>query len=108
MSAVANYDMTSELDMQSNLGSLIGRPDLSDEVIADALRDRLRAEGRHEDDAPHVLASAQNADEDAASLLRTIVVPAPAAKLAMPTQQLTASRRRFSLGAGFGKLSLGR
>ncbi|HSP26201.1 MAG TPA: hypothetical protein VLQ65_13605 [Saliniramus sp.] len=108
MSAVANYDMTSELDMQSNLGSLIGRPDLSDEVIADAMRDRLRASGRHEDDAHHVLASAQNADEEAASLLRTIAVPAPTAKLTMPTQQLTGTRRRFPLRAGFGKLSLGR
>lgn len=108
MSAVANIDMTSDLGMQTNLGSLIGRPDLSDDVIADALRDRLRAQGRHEDDAPHVLAMAQNSDEQAASLLRTIVVPAPSAKLTMPTQQLTARRRRLSIGAGFGKLSLGR
>ncbi|MBB4002532.1 MAG: hypothetical protein V7704_19905 [Aurantimonas endophytica] len=102
MSTVAN------IDMQTNLGSLIGRPDLSDEVIASALCERLRAEGRSDSDADDILTSARHSQSEAASLLRTIAVPAPSATLTMPTQQLTSARRRFSLGAGFAKLSLGR
>lgn len=102
MSTVAN------IDMQTNLGSLIGRPDLSDDVIASALCDRLRAEGRSDDDAHRILISARRSEPEAASLLRTIAVPAPSAKLTMPTQQLASTRRRFSLGAGSAKLSPGR
>ncbi|NDV88275.1 hypothetical protein GTW51_16365 [Aurantimonas aggregata] len=97
-----------DIDMQTNLGSLIGRPDLADDVIASALCERLRAEGRSDDDAHGILSSARQSESEAASLLRTIAVPAPSAKLTMPTQQLASTRRRFSLGGGFAKLSLGR
>ncbi|HEX2019887.1 MAG TPA: hypothetical protein VGO17_13180 [Aurantimonas sp.] len=107
MSASTNLDTHTASDMQTNLGSLIGRPDLADEVIADALRERLRDQGR-DDDVDLLLASAQNCDEAATSLLRTVAVPAPAARLAMPTQPLTGGGRRFSLGATFGRLSFGR
>lgn len=101
MSTVANNDM------QTNLGSLIGRPDLSDDVIASALCERLRAEGRPDGDVEHILHSARHS-ETAASLLRTIAVPAPSAKLPMPTQELASARRRFSFGGGFARLSVGR
>lgn len=90
-------DHTVRNDM--NFGSIIGRADLSDEVVVDAVKSRLASRSRADDDADHLLNAALAGDGEAISFLRTIQVPAPSVRLAMPTQALTrdASRRGFAL-----------
>ncbi|MEX6507393.1 hypothetical protein [Jiella sp. M17.18] len=81
---------------QINAGALIGRPDLSDDVLLDALRQRLRARQRPETEAEGILAAATMRDEAALALMQTLSVPAPVAHLSMPTQRLTGrSQRRW-------------
>ena len=95
--------MTTELNTltppcdQMNAGALIGRPDLSDDVLLDALRVRLRARSAAHQDAETVLAAAMNEDPAALDLMRTIPVPAPVARLTMPTQRLTGRPQRWSM-----------
>ncbi|MCB8838672.1 hypothetical protein [Aurantimonas sp. VKM B-3413] len=95
--------MTTELNTltppcdQMNAGALIGRPDLSDDVLLDALRVRLKTRRQSQQDAEAVLAAAMNADPAALDLMRTIPVPAPVAHLSMPTQRITGKPQRWSM-----------
>lgn len=87
-----------------NSGSLIGRADLSDDQMAEAIRARLRATGRGADTPEAIIEAAQRGDVNATSLVRTIAVPAPVARLSMPTQRLTRDgRNRF--GLAYARLS---
>ncbi|MBO0661771.1 hypothetical protein LQ948_04230 [Jiella sp. MQZ9-1] len=81
---------------------MIGRADLSDDALVDALKARLASCNRSVDDAECVLEAAMAGDAEAISLLRSAPVPAPSVKLAMPIQSLTRDVRR----RGFGLASL--
>ena len=87
-----------------NFGSLIGRADLSDEQIVEAIRARLSASGQDAGMAETILEAARSGETRAGSLMRTVAVPAPVSKLNMPTQRLTrGGHNRFSLT--YGRLS---
>ncbi|WAP67461.1 hypothetical protein [Jiella pelagia] len=88
-------DHTVRNDM--NFGAIIGRADLCDEVVVDAVKNRLASKNRTEDDAGALLSAAIAGDGEAISFLRTIQVPAPTVRLAMPMQPLTRERRGFAL-----------
>ncbi len=88
----------------TNSGGLIGRADLSDDQMADAIRARLSASGRAPSSAEAIIEAARLGDDKAVSLVRTVAVPAPISKLNMPTQRLTrVGRNRF--GLAFDRLS---
>ena len=83
-----------------NCGAIIGRADLSDDVVIDAVKDRLTASNRSDDEARAILNAALAGDQDAMSFVRTIKVPAPTVRLAMPTQSVHrggSQRRMFGL-----------
>ena len=77
-----------------NCGALIGRADLSDDVVIEAVKNRLAAKARSSEDAESVVNAAMAGDAQAMSILRTIQVPAPTVRLAMPAQPLTRERQR--------------
>ena len=84
-----------------NSGSLIGRADLSDDQVIDAVRARLSTGGRDPAAAEAIVESARMGEAGATSVMRTIAVSAPVAKLTMPTQRLTrGGRNRFGLALG--------
>ena len=89
-------DQTMRSDV--NCGALIGRADLSDDIMIDAIKERLASNDRSSDDAETVLGAAMSGDRDALSLLRTINVPAPTVRLTMPTQSLTRGGMRGAFG----------
>ncbi|NDW05813.1 hypothetical protein [Jiella pacifica] len=89
-------DHTVPSDM--NFGAIIGRADLSDDVVIDAVKSRLASRSRAEGDADHLLNAALDGDREAISFLRTIQVPAPSVRLAMPTQSLTRDPQRRGFG----------
>ncbi|MBO0904344.1 hypothetical protein [Jiella sonneratiae] len=84
-----------------NFGAIIGRADLSDEVVVDAVKGRLASRDRSCEEADALLAAAIAGEAEAVAFLRTVPVPAPIMRLAMPTQELTRSsqRRGFALPA---------
>ena len=87
----------------TNFGGLIGRADLSDDQMIEAIRARLSGGGRDPASAEAVIEAARMGDDEAKSLVQTIAVPAPVSKLNMPTQCLTREgRNRF--GLAFGRL----
>lgn len=75
-------------------GALIGRSDLEAAVVIGALRDRLSECGKPATDAEATLHAAHRGDEEALSMLRTVLVPAPIAPLSMPVQRLSRGRRK--------------
>ncbi|TFF21735.1 hypothetical protein E3C22_13680 [Jiella endophytica] len=97
MTTLAN-DLSVRDDM--NCGAIIGRADLSDDVVIDALKERLASNERSED-AESLIGAAMAGDREAISFMRTIKVPAPNVRLAMPTQPLhrEAQRRGFGLSS---------
>lgn len=80
-----------------NFGAIIGRADLADEVVVDAVKNRLASRNRANDDANALLSAALAGDGEAISFLRTIQVPAPTVRLAMPVQTVTRERRGLAL-----------
>jgi len=94
---MTNVSILSPQSDQMNAGALVGRPDLSDDVLLEALRERLRARRRPAEDAEAVLAAAARSDAGALDLLRTVSLPAPVARLSMPTQCLTRAPQRRAL-----------
>ncbi|MCQ0987740.1 hypothetical protein [Jiella marina] len=72
-----------------NAGAIIGRADLSDDVLLDGLRTRLASKRRPATEAEEVLQAALAGEQEAIGLLRTIPVPAPSARLSMPEQKLS-------------------
>ncbi|MEF2550766.1 hypothetical protein VQ042_05210 [Aurantimonas sp. A2-1-M11] len=91
---------------ETNAGRLIGRADLGDEVILDAVRARLASTGRN-GDAERLISAAMDGDETSLAFVRTVAVPPPVARLTMPIQQLTARRIRLP-SISFGRLSADR
>lgn len=93
---------------QINAGVLVGRPDLSDDVLVEAVAARLASLGRSREEAADVVCAAHAKDGDALAILSTIAVPPPVSRLAMPVQTLTrGTSSRFAIP--FGRfLSIGR
>ena len=89
-------------------GLLIGRADLSDDQMLDAVRMRLVASGQSAEAAASILDAARDGDEGSVALVNTVSVPAPVSKLSMPVQRLTAAKRS-SISLAVSRLtSLGR
>ncbi len=88
-------DHTVRSDM--NFGAIIGRADLSDDIVVDAVKNRLASRNRTDEEADAILNAARAGDGDAIAFVSTIKVPAPTVRLAMPTQTLTRERRGFAL-----------
>lgn len=77
-------------------GMLLGRPDLSDDAVIEAIKDRLAFEGRDRSEAEGVLAMARAGDSRARKLLRGLVLPARQARLTMPTQIILHEKTSFN------------
>lgn len=98
-------NLLQEVNETINSGSLIGRADLSDEQMVEAIRTRLSASGQDAAMAEAIVEAARFGDAKAAALMNTIVVPPPVSKLNMPTQRLTrGGRNRF--GVAYDRLSM--
>ncbi|MBP0617653.1 hypothetical protein [Jiella mangrovi] len=96
------YDMTILPNDHSvrddmNCGAIIGRADLSDDVVVDAIKDRLASCNRSVEQADSIVSAALSGDAEAVSFLRTIQVPAPTVRLSMPPQALTRGEQRRGL-----------
>ena len=89
---------------QAGIAALLHRPDLTDEAVLDALRQRLARSGRDASAAGAVLAAARRGEANAVSSLRSVALPAPVARLTMPVQKLTRSPRA-ALNVGFWRLT---
>lgn len=69
-------------------GEIVGRRDLSDEIILKAVADRLAFEGRDARQAQIVLNAALAGKQIAVNFVRSLALPMPAAPLEMPIQAL--------------------
>ncbi|WP_157944684.1 hypothetical protein [Mangrovicella endophytica] len=75
-------------------GMIVGRPDLSDDVVIEAIAMQLAVRGRSPDGAARVLERAKGGDAAALKFMRTLVLPPPQARLSMPLQIIRNERRR--------------
>ncbi|KQT64104.1 hypothetical protein ASG54_00870 [Aureimonas sp. Leaf460] len=91
-------------------GLLVGRPDLSDEAVLQAIAERMSFEGRDASKAKAVLDAALAGRPVACAFLRRLVLPPPQSSLQMPIQSIL--REPVATGEAKGswlsRLSLGR
>ncbi len=73
-------------------GAIVGRRDLSDEVVLRAIAERLAFERRDAAQARVVLDAALADKQIAVNFVRSLALPMPAAPLAMPVQPLLAEK----------------
>lgn len=79
-----------------SLGLLLGRPDLSDDAIREAVAKRLAADGRHSPDPEIVLEAARLRKRKAVTFLRQLVLPPPQGPLDMPVRPILRSQMSAS------------
>lgn len=73
-------------------GVLVGRPDLSEEEVCAAIRERLAFDGRTGPDPAVVLEAARLGKRKALTFLQKLVLPPPRVSLDMPIQAILRSQ----------------
>lgn len=91
-------------------GLLVGRPDLSDETILQAIAERMTFEGRDASKARAVLDAALAGRPVACAFMRRLVLPPPQSSLQMPIQSILREPAPAgdAKGSWLSRLSLGR
>lgn len=91
-------------------GALVGRPDLSDEMVLTAIAERMSFEGRDAAKASAVLAAALAGRPVACAFMRRLVLPPPQSQLQMPIQSILREPRPadHAKGSWLSRLSFGR
>ncbi|KQT83070.1 hypothetical protein [Aurantimonas sp. Leaf443] len=80
-------------DTDRNAGSLIGRPDLSDDALVAAIAETQALLGLTGASPEATLAAARAGDAAALNTMKSLMLPPPVARLQMPVQVLKAERR---------------
>ena len=86
---------------------LFSRPDLTDLEVHRAIGARLVAE-RRDCAVDKIISDAQRGNDEALAFLRTVDLPAPTARLAMPVQELGGGALRHAFCLAFGRSVVGR
>ena len=86
---------------------LFSRPDLTDLEVHRAIGARLVAE-RRDCAVDKIISDAQRGNGEALAFLRTVDLPAPTARLAMPVQELGGGALRHAFCLAFGRSVVGR
>lgn len=81
-------------------GELVGRPDLGEAQILEAIAERLAFEGRTGPEPLVVIEAARLGKRKALAFLRKLVLPQRRAELAMPVQPILRSHLEGSAGSG--------
>lgn len=81
-------------------GALVGRPDLSETEVLEAIAERLRADGRTGPEPAVVIEAARLGKRKALTFLQKLVLPPPQAPLAMPIQPILRSHFDAQVRAG--------
>lgn len=81
-------------------GALVGRPDLSEIDVLEAIAERLRADGRTGPEPSVVIEAARLGKRKALTFLQKLVLPPPQAPLAMPIQPILRSHFDAQVQAG--------